>query len=198
MNIFYLQELLLVGNRTPLLAHLGILGLRWEMRNDIGNALALILDGLKGPAAILRLPATATNPLTGLQDLLPPILLLLLDNREAQVLVQLELAAPNTYTLKNIHDLFVELPEIHGPREPVVTEMPRTAVICLTAGSADLSVVQHSHAGIKEAANLGLIALKGGLGHHFHDGSLLNFVGRHDTELDADHRLYVRGGLIKS
>ena len=126
------------------------------------------------------------------------MLLLLLDNREPQVLVQLELTTPNTHALEDIYDLFVELPEIHGPGQSVVAKMPRTAVIRLTAGSADLSVVQDPHAGIKETADLGLIALKGGLCDDFHNGSLLNLVGRHNTELDADHRLYIRSGLIKS
>ena len=126
------------------------------------------------------------------------MLLLLLDNREAQVLVQLELTTPNTHALEDIYDLFVELPEIHGPGESVVTEVPRTAMICLTAGSADFPIVQDTHAGIKETTDLGLIALKGGLCDDFHDGSLLNLVGRHNTELDADHRLYIRSGLIKS
>ena len=126
------------------------------------------------------------------------MLLLLLDNREAQILVQLELTAPNTHALEDIYDLFVELPEIHGPGESVVSEVPRTAVIRLTTGSADFPIVHDTHAGIKETTDLGLIALKGGLGNDFHNGSLLNLVGRHNTELDADHRLYIRSGLIKS
>jgi hypothetical protein len=92
----------------------------------------------------------------------------------------------------------VELNEIDGACEAKVAKMPRTSVICLATGAADLSVLQNTHSGIKKAPNLGLIALKGGLCHNFHNRSLFNLIGRFDTELDANHRLYIGCGLIES
>jgi hypothetical protein len=92
----------------------------------------------------------------------------------------------------------VKLNEIHGSREAKVAKMPRTSVICLATRTTDFSVLQNTHSGIKEAPNLGLIALKGGLCRNFHNRSLLNLIGRFDAELDANHRLYIRSGLIES
>ena len=92
----------------------------------------------------------------------------------------------------------MELPEIDGPRESEMTKMPRTGVVRLAARTTDLTVLQDAHTGIKETPDLGLIALEGRLRYHFHDRSLLDLLGRHNTELDADYCLHIRGSLIKS
>ena len=76
--------------------------------------------------------------------------------------------------------------------------MPRTSVIGLTTGTADLAVVQNAHSRIEQAADLRLISFEGGAGDHLHDGAFLNLVGRHDRELDAHYRFNIRSMLVKS
>lgn len=62
-------------------------------------------------------------------------------------------------------------------------------MICLTATATRLSVVQYTHAGIKETADAGLITIIGARICDFNDGATLNLFGTEYTELNTDDRL---------
>jgi hypothetical protein len=73
-----------------------------------------------------------------------------------------------------------------------VTKVTRATVIRLAAATTGLSVIEHSHAGIKETANAGLIPIIGSGVRNLYDGALLNLIWTKNPELDTHHGLDIR------
>ena len=76
--------------------------------------------------------------------------------------------------------------------------MSRTSVIRLPTGTADLAVLQDTHARIEEAARLGLISFEGGTRDDLHNGAPFDLLAREDRKLNTNHRFYIRPMLVKS
>ena len=56
-------------------------------------------------------------------------------------------------------------------------KVSRAVIVGLAAGTALLTILQNSHAGIKESADLGLISLIGIIGSDFNYRPFLNLIG---------------------
>jgi hypothetical protein len=67
-----------------------------------------------------------------------------------------------------------------------VAEVTRTAVIVATAGAAEFSILQHTHAGVRQTADLPVLGI---VRRHLHYGTPLDFIGAEHAELDADDGL---------
>jgi len=85
------------------------------------------------------------------------------------LLVDEQLAAANADATQDIENCRVELVEIDGAGETVVTEVAGASVVGLAAGAACLAIVQNTHAGVEETADFGFIALIGILRSDFDD-----------------------------
>jgi beta-phosphoglucomutase-like phosphatase (HAD superfamily) len=70
--------------------------------------------------------------------------------------------------------------------------MTRATVIRLTAAATRLAVVEHTHTGVKETANAGLISVIGSGVRNLYNGALLNLIWTENPELDTDHGLDIR------
>ena len=79
-----------------------------------------------------------------------------------------------------------------------MSKVAGTRMIRLTARATRLSVFQDTHAWIKQASNLRLVAFIRGLRRDLHHRTALNFLWRKNAELDADDRLDIRRSLIES
>jgi hypothetical protein len=109
-----------------------------------------------------------------------------------KLLINQEFRATNAYAVENIHDVRKELDEVYGAGQAKVTEMTRATVIRLTTAAACLAVVEHTHTGVKETANAGLIPVIGSGVRNLYDGALLNLIWTENPELDTDHWLDIR------
>ena len=114
------------------------------------------------------------------------------------VLVNTKFGATNTDTLENVHDHAVKLNVVYGAGQTIMTKVTGARVIRLAARAACFSIFEHTHARIKEAADLWFIAfircLRGDLYHR----AALNFIRRKDAELNTDDRLNIRRNLIET
>jgi len=75
------------------------------------------------------------------------------------LLIDEQFTTANADTTQDIENGGVELVEINGAGETVVAEVAGTSVVGLAAGTACLSIVQNTHAGVKETADFGFISL---------------------------------------
>ena len=75
------------------------------------------------------------------------------------LLVDEQFTTANADTTQDIENCGVELVEIDRAGKTVVTEVTGASVVGLAAGAARLSIVQNAHAGVKETADFGFIAL---------------------------------------
>ena len=63
-----------------------------------------------------------------------------------------------------------------------MTKMPRAVMIVLAAGPANLTVLQDTHAGIKETVEF---TIRGASVRNFANRATNNFIGAEDTKLNA-------------
>jgi len=77
------------------------------------------------------------------------------------LLVDEQFTTANADTTQDIENRGVELVEIDGTGETVMAEVAGASMVGLAAGAACLSIIQNAHAGVKEAADFGFIALIG-------------------------------------
>jgi len=73
-----------------------------------------------------------------------------------------------------------------------MTKMARAVVIRLTTRATLLSVIQDTHSRVKEATNLGFVALIRSIGCNFYDRATLNLIGAENAELDPKNGLNFR------
>ena len=79
-----------------------------------------------------------------------------------------------------------------------MTKVTGAAMIGLTACTTHLSVVEHTHAWVKQASNLRLRSFIGSLRGNLHDRTAFNLLRGKDAELDAHDGLDIRRMLMKS
>ena len=85
------------------------------------------------------------------------------------LLVNEQFTTANADTTQDIENRRVELVEIDRAGETVVAEVAGASVVGLATGAARLSIIQNAHAGVKETADFGFIALIGVLRSDFDD-----------------------------
>jgi hypothetical protein len=73
-----------------------------------------------------------------------------------------------------------------------VAKVTRAAMIRLATATASFAIVENAHAGIKETANAGLVAvIRSGISN-FHYRTFLDLIRPENPELDTDHWLDIR------
>jgi hypothetical protein len=100
--------------------------------------------------------------------------------------------------LQNAHNHLVKLDVIYWTSQAIMSKMTGATVICLTTGTTHFTIVQYTHARIKQTSNLRLIALVRGLRRNFHHRAAFNLLRREDAELDANDGLDIRSSLIET
>jgi hypothetical protein len=115
-----------------------------------------------------------------------------------QALINTELGATNANALKDVHDHGMKLNVIDGTSQTIVSEVTGAAMIALTAGAADFSIFENTHARVKEATDFRFISFMRRLRRDFDHGTALNFLRREDAELHAYYGFDVRRMLIET
>jgi hypothetical protein len=190
MNIFHFKFLLT----------LRYLRYHWKVSNDSGNSLARTLIRLNGTATILAFLTTAFDLGRFLQNALPTRLSLSMKKISVlgKILINSKFGAANANALENIHDHGVKLNIIDRTGQSIVSKVAGAAMIRLAAGAADFSIVQNTHAWIKQASNFWLISFISDVRSNLHYGAPFNLLRREDAELDAHDRLDIRRMLIET
>jgi hypothetical protein len=114
------------------------------------------------------------------------------------LLVQKQLAAPDTYTTQDIADEREELKEIDWAGKAIMTKVTGASVIGLAAGTTCLAIVQNTHTGIKESTNLRFISFICILRGDFYDGTSLNLLRTENSELNPNNRFNLRSRSIET
>jgi hypothetical protein len=170
------------------------------MCHDTSNAFAGKLIGLGGTATILAFLAAALDLGRFLQNAFPARLALSKKKISVlgKILVNSKFGAADTDAFENIHNHGMKLNIVDRTGQSIVSKVAGAAMICLAAGAADFSIVQNTHAWIKQASNFGLISFIGCLRSNLHHRAPLNLLRREDAELDAHNRLDIRRMLIET
>ncbi len=104
-------------------------------------------------------------------------------------LIHQQLGATDTDTREHIENIGEKLDVVDRPSETKVPKMSGALVIRLTTAAALLAVVQNTHAGVKETADLRLRAIIGAGVGNFHNRTALNLLWAEHANLNAYHIL---------
>jgi hypothetical protein len=107
-------------------------------------------------------------------------------------LVNQKLAAANTDTFENILNVVKELNKVYWSSQLEMTKMPRAGMIRLPTAAARFSVIQNTHAGVKQSTDSGFVAIVGSCIRNLNHRAFLNLIGAEDSELDSYDWLNVR------
>ena len=80
----------------------------------------------------------------------------MLEDSLVELLVNEKFGAANTNAIENLEDILEELDVVNRSGQTIVAEMAGAVVIRLTARATGLSVLQHTHARVKETPDLRL------------------------------------------
>jgi lipoprotein signal peptidase len=95
-------------------------------------------------------------------------------------------------------DKWEELDVIYRAGQTKVSKMAGALVICLSAAAALLAIVKNTHARVKEATDLRLVALIGSAVRNFYDRTALNFIRTEYTNLNTNYWFNLRRRSIET